>query len=151
MSKPKEPPPEVREKARALAEDLHRHNYLYHALDSPGISDAEYDRRLRALQRIEEEHPQLATPDSPTRRVGAPPLEAFEVFEHDPPMLSLDNALHEAEIKEFEEKAQRFLRQTFDREAEKFTYVVEPKLDGLAVELIYRDGVFVSGGGARKK
>ncbi len=146
MSKPKEPPPKVREKAKALAEDLHRHTYLYHVLDGPEISDAEYDRRLRALQKMEEKYPLLATPDSPTRRVGAPPIEAFEVFEHDPPMLSLDNALLAEEIKEFEEKARRFLRQTYDRDVEKFTYVAEPKIDGLAVELIYREGVFVSGG-----
>lgn len=139
-------PREVRARAQELADKLHHHNYLYYVLDSPEITDADYDRLLRELQEIEAKHPALAGPDSPTQRVGAPPLEAFEVFEHDPLMLSLENALTEEEVRAFEERALRFLRQTYDREVASPAYTAEAKLDGLAVEVIYRDGVLEAGG-----
>ncbi|MDA1000067.1 MAG: NAD-dependent DNA ligase LigA [bacterium] len=144
--KKKKVPPKDQKRARELAAELHQHNYRYYVLDAPAVSDAEYDRKFRALQALEEKYPSLVTPASPTQMVGAKPLEAFKVFEHDPPMMSLENAASEEEVCEFEERARRFLLQNFDREVEEWAYVVEPKLDGLAVELIYEGGVFVSGG-----
>lgn len=145
MKKPKVPPKDQK-RARELAAELHLHNYRYYVLAAPIISDAEYDRKFRGLQTLEKKHPSLVTPASPTQMVGAKPLEGFEVFEHKPPMLSLENAVDESEVREFEERARRFLLQNFDREVDKWEYVVEPKLDGLAVDLVYEDGVFVSGG-----
>ncbi|MEE9276056.1 MAG: NAD-dependent DNA ligase LigA [bacterium] len=146
MSGPENPPKSAADRAAKLRQTLDLHNHRYYVLDDPLVSDAEYDSLLRELQALEADHPALADPASPTRRVGAPPLEAFEVFLHDPPMLSLENAVDEEEVREFGERAKRYLRQTFDRELEACAYVVEPKLDGLAVELVYRDGLFVSGG-----
>ncbi|MBI3128064.1 MAG: NAD-dependent DNA ligase LigA [Candidatus Tectomicrobia bacterium] len=146
MTDPSRVPRNVRARAEELAEELHRHSHLYYALDSPEIEDAEYDRLFRELQDLEAAYPALARPDSPTRRVGAPPLDAFEVFEHDPPMLSLENALTEGEVRAFEERAARFLRQTYDREVASIAYTAEAKLDGLAVEIIYRGGVLEAGG-----
>ena len=110
------------------------------------ISDAEYDRMMRELQELEEKYPVLTSPDSPTMRVGAPPLDSFEAFHHDPPMRSLENAVTEAEVFAFEERAKRFLLQTYDRSIETFDFTCEPKLDGLAVEVIYQNGSLHSGG-----
>ena len=129
-----------------MARELHDHNIRYHVHDAPVISDAEYDRMMRELQALEEKHPALASPDSPTMRVGAPPLDSFEAFHHDPPMRSLENAVTEEEMVAFEERAKRFLLQTYDRSVEAFDFTCEPKLDGLAVEVIYRNGSFHSGG-----
>ena len=139
-------PPEDEKRAQTLARELHDHNIRYYAHDSPVISDAEYDRMMRELQALEEKHPALASPDSPTMRVGAPPLDSFDAFHHDPPMRSLENAVTEEEVLAFEERAKRFLLQTYDRNLEAFDFTCEPKLDGLAVEVIYRDGFFHSGG-----
>lgn len=139
-------PPEERERAEFLARELHEHNYRYHARDAPVISDAEYDRMMRELRALEEKRPALAAPDSPTARVGAPPLNSFDAFHHDPPMRSLENAASAEEVFAFGERARRFLRQTRDREVESFKVTCEPKLDGLAVEVIYRNGSFDSGG-----
>ena len=144
----KEPniPPEDTERAQTLARELHDHNIRYHVHDAPVISDAEYDRMIRELQALEQEYPALASPDSPTMRVGAPPLESFVPFLHDPPMRSLENAVAAEEVFAFEERAKRFLLQTYDRNIETFDITCEPKLDGLAVEVIYQDGSFHSGG-----
>ena len=139
-------PPEVEEHAQSLARELHDHNVRYHVHDAPVISDAEYDRMMRELQALEEKYPALASPDSPTMRVGAPPLDSFEAFHHDPPMRSLENAVSEEEVFAFEERAKRFLLQTYDRNIESFDFTCEPKLDGLAVEVIYINGSFHSGG-----
>ncbi|MDE0331097.1 MAG: NAD-dependent DNA ligase LigA, partial [Nitrospinae bacterium] len=139
-------PPEDEERAQALARELHEHNIRYHVHDAPVIADAEYDRMMRELQALEEKYPALASPDSPTMRVGAPPLDSFEAFHHDPPMRSLENAVAEEEIFAFEERAKRFLLQTYDRDIEAFDFTCEPKLDGLAVEVIYENGSFHSGG-----
>ncbi|MAE06040.1 MAG: NAD-dependent DNA ligase LigA [Nitrospinota bacterium] len=137
---------EILKRAAELADRLHLHNYRYYALDDPLVSDAEYDRLMRELQKLESGHPSLQNPNSPTQRVGADPLEAFGEFIHDPPMRSLENAVGEEEVREFEERASRYLAQTYDREIKNFEYIVEPKLDGSAVELVFKDGNFESGG-----
>jgi len=119
-----------------LTDELNRHLRLYYVLDQPEISDAEYDRLFRELQELEAAHPGLARPDSPTRRVGAPPAEGFAEFAHRVPMLSLDNAMSEDEIRAFDERVRRFLET-----ADELEYVVEPKLDGASLELVYEDGL----------
>ncbi len=123
-----------------LRSDIRRHNKLYYVDDNPEVSDAEYDRLMRRLQEIETAHPELVTPDSPTQRVGATPLKEFGTVTHNVPMLSLANAMDEEELKEFDQRVKRALSTTADIE-----YVFEPKIDGLAFEAIYENGVFVSG------
>jgi len=123
-----------------LREEINYHNYRYYVLDHPVISDAEYDRLLRELIELEKQFPELVTPDSPTQRVGAPPAEEFEQVRHTIPMLSLDNAFSEGEFREFDERVRRGLETSKDIE-----YTVEPKLDGVAVELVYENGIFVQG------
>ncbi len=127
-------------RAQKLREEINHHNYRYYALDSPEISDAQFDALMRELTTIEETFPELVTEDSPTRRVGAPPLDKFEIVTHTNPMLSLANVMNEREFLEFDERVKRLLGTTADIE-----YVGEPKLDGLAVELIYADGLFTLG------
>jgi len=132
------------EKARTEAErlrgEIEEHNYRYYVLDAPTISDAEYDRLFRRLAEIEERFPELRTPASPTQRVGAAPAEKFESVRHTIPMLSLDNAMREEEFLEFDDRVHRGLR-----DQDQIEYVVEPKLDGVAVELVYVDGVLTLG------
>ncbi|HVO22351.1 MAG TPA: NAD-dependent DNA ligase LigA [Candidatus Margulisiibacteriota bacterium] len=111
------------------------HNYRYYVLDAPTISDAEYDRLFRRLAELEGAHPELFDANSPTQRVGAPPAEKFETVRHTLPMLSLNNAMGEDEFREFDERTRRFLKT--DKPVE---YVAEPKLDGLAIELVYTHG-----------
>jgi len=127
--------PEILDRLQKLRDQIHYHNYRYHVLDDPVISDAEFDRLMQELQKLEDEFPELVTPDSPTQRVGAKPLEKFETVPHRVPMLSLENAFSEAEAREFEDRLKRFLRTS-----EEFDYVVEPKMDGVAVELVYEKG-----------
>lgn len=122
--------------------EINRHNYLYYVLDSPEVSDAEYDRLMRRLEALEEEYPGLVTTDSPTQRVGAAPVEEFGTVEHTVPMLSLNNAFGEKEAVEFDERIKRFLSIPPDEDIE---YATEPKMDGLAVELVYEDGLFSRG------
>ena len=109
-------------------------------LDNPLVSDAEYDRLFRRLLELEKEFPDLVTPDSPSLKVGAPPLEKFTTVQHTLPMLSLNNAMDGEELQEFEERIQRFLKLS-----DTIQYAVEPKIDGLAVELVYVDGKFAVG------
>ena len=123
-----------------LRRAIEKHNYQYHVLDDPLISDAEYDRLFRRLLELEKKHPELVTPDSPTQKVGAPPLERFSTVQHSLPMLSLNNAMDPQELVEFEESIQRFLKHN-----ESIDYAVEPKIDGLAVEIVYLDGKFTLG------
>jgi len=118
-----------------LRQRIQYHNHRYYVLDDPEISDAEYDRLMRELLDLEQRYPQYITADSPTQRVGGAPLESFEPASHTLPMLSLDNALDEEEFRAFDERTRRTLDLTGDVE-----YVCEPKLDGLAVELVYVDG-----------
>ncbi len=136
----------TREQAQARIEELRRlieyHNYRYYVLDQPEISDEEYDRLFRELVELEGQFPDLITPDSPTQRVGAPPLEAFPEHAHREPMLSLDNAFGEEELLEFDRRIKRFLDMSPDAEIE---YTCELKIDGLAVALTYENGVLTVG------
>ena len=91
-------------KIRQLREQINNHNYRYYILDDPEVSDAEYDRLMQELQALENQHPELIIPDSPTQRVGAKPLDAFETIVHTIPMLSLDNGFDDSEIREFEDR-----------------------------------------------
>jgi len=118
-----------------LRDNLHRHNYRYYALDDPEISDGEYDRMMRELIRLETAHPDLSRQDSPTTRVGVEPLEKFETVDHSIPMLSLDNAFSDSDIVDFDRRIKRILK--YD---DNIIYTAEPKLDGIAVELVYEDG-----------
>src|SRR5277367_5250895 len=119
-----------------LREELRRHEHLYYVLDTPEISDAEYDVLIRRLQELETLHPELATPDSPTRRVGGKPREGFQKVPHSSPMLSLDNALDEGELRAFDSRVREWLG------GEPFRYVAELKMDGLSMAARYRDGLF---------
>ncbi|HUO05651.1 MAG TPA: NAD-dependent DNA ligase LigA [Candidatus Binataceae bacterium] len=126
--------------AEKLREQIDRHNYRYYVLDAPEISDSEYDKLMRRLEAIEREHPDLATPDSPTQRVGAKPSEKFGIVKHRRMMMSLGNAMDEAEMREFDKKTKRFLKSDADIE-----YVTEVKLDGCGIELVYENGHLVVG------
>ncbi|MCG8670958.1 MAG: NAD-dependent DNA ligase LigA [Pseudomonadales bacterium] len=121
-----------------LREILRDHNYRYYVLDDPQVPDAEYDRLFRQLKKIEEENPDLITPDSPTQRVGAQALDEFHQVTHRVPMLSLDNVFNEEELQAFDKR----LKDRLDSE-DTVEYVCEPKLDGLAVSLIYENGLLV--------
>lgn len=132
---------EIRERIEDLTRRLQHHNYRYHVLDDPEISDAQYDRLFRELEDLEAKHPDLRLPDSPTLRVGAPPLEAFEKHTHRVPMLSLANAFSEEDLKAFDERVHRFLDLPGTVELE---YFVEPKFDGLSISLTYEHGVLVA-------
>lgn len=125
-----------------LRKILDEHNYQYHVLDAPSISDAEYDRLFQELKSLETEHPELITEDSPTQRVGATPLESFKQVQHRIPMLSLDNAFSVEEINHFDQKARQGLHCS---NTEKILYACEPKFDGVAVSLLYKNGIFVRG------
>ena len=127
--------------ARLLREAIERHNHAYYVLDAPTIPDAEYDSLFRELQALEAGFPDLQTPDSPTVRVGAPPLKSFSSVTHGVPMLSLNNAFDEAEVAAFDQR----VREGVELAGGEVEYAVEPKFDGLAVSLAYRDGVFVCG------
>ncbi|HWT91259.1 MAG TPA: NAD-dependent DNA ligase LigA [Solirubrobacterales bacterium] len=135
-------PPEQR--VAELRELLARHNHLYYVLDEPEIGDDEYDALLNELRVLEEEYPELRTPDSPTQRVGAPPLDRFEQVEHLEQMLSLGNARNEEELRAWENRLANYLKR-LDITASQFSYTTEPKIDGLAVTLTYEDGVLARG------
>jgi DNA ligase (NAD+) len=137
-----------------LREEIHSHNYRYYVLDSPVIPDAEYDQLMRELENLEKQFPHLVTPDSPTQRVGAPPLEKFAEVRHNLPMLSLANVFEEEEAREFDLRLRRFLdsREKEDDPLRRFLeehrgieYCCELKMDGIAVELIYEQGRFTTG------
>ncbi|CAA0079842.1 NAD-dependent DNA ligase LigA [Zhongshania aliphaticivorans] len=130
----------LRERLRALRDQLHHHSYQYYVLDAPEIPDAEYDRLFRELQEIEVQHPEWLSLDSPSQRVGAEPLPAFSQVRHETPMLSLDNVFSEQELLDFDRRVKSRLD-----DAAAPTYACEPKLDGIAVSLLYVDGVLVRG------
>src|SRR5579872_4519248 len=117
-----------------LRDTLRHHEHLYYVLDKPEITDAEYDRLMRRLQQLEAQHPELITPDSPSQRVGGKPREGFVKVPHSSPMLSLDNALNEEELREFDRRVRTLLG------GEHYEYVAELKLDGLSMAVRYRDG-----------
>lgn len=128
---------DIKKEIEKLAKEINEHNYRYYVLDAPVIADEEYDRMFRRLKELEEKYDHVL-PDSPTKRVGAPPLDKFEKVKHAEPMLSLDNAFSHDEVREFDQRARRFLKS--DEEIE---YTVEPKYDGLAMELTYEKGLLV--------
>jgi len=132
----------TRDRAESLRDQIRHHNYQYHALDDPEIPDAEYDRMMRDLQALEEEYPELVSPDSPTQRVGDVPISAFGTVQHELPMLSLSNAFTAEELQEFHRRV--LDRLVLDEHAE-LIYAAEPKLDGAAVSLLYEDGMLVRG------
>ncbi|MEJ5297052.1 MAG: NAD-dependent DNA ligase LigA [Armatimonadota bacterium] len=135
-------PQDVAQQAARLRERIEELNYHYFVLDSPLVDDAEYDRLFSELERLEEQYPELRTPDSPTQRVGAPPAEEFRTVVHRAPMLSLANAFGEEELEEFDARIKRFLGADAPGSIE---YVCELKIDGLAVSLTYERGVLVQG------
>ena len=136
-----EPKTETSDRSRTLREEITRHNHLYYVLDQPEISDAEYDQLFDELVELERKHPELITLDSPTQRVGAPPLEAFKSIRHRLPMLSLNKATSESEFLEFH---RRVIEQS-GVPADNIQYTAEPKFDGLAVEVVYEGGVVAKG------
>jgi DNA ligase (NAD+) len=129
-------------RAQELREQLNYHSYRYYVLDSPEVSDAEYDRLFRELSDIEAAYPSLITPDSPTQRVGATPSAAFQSYTHREPMLSLSNVFGDEELYAFDQRVKRMLGSAPDAEIE---YVAELKIDGLAISLTYENGMFVRG------
>ncbi|MGZ4203451.1 MAG: NAD-dependent DNA ligase LigA, partial [Thermoleophilaceae bacterium] len=135
---------DVEQRAAELRRQLDHHSHRYYVLDDPEVSDAEYDALLNELREIEAEHPELLTPDSPTQRVGAKPLEKFEQVRHLQPMLSLANARNEDELRAWETRIHNLLARQGVEDA-RIEYVAEPKIDGLAISLIYENGVLVRG------
>jgi DNA ligase (NAD+) len=131
-------------RAEELRRELAEHNHRYYVLDDPIIDDDAYDALLDELRAIEGEHPELRTPDSPTQRVGAPPLERFQQVEHAEQMLSLANARNEEELRGWETRIRNHLKR-LDISAAEFSYTTEPKIDGLAISLTYEDGFLVRG------
>jgi DNA ligase (NAD+) len=127
----------ISKKIEHLREKLRHHEHLYYVLDAPEISDAEYDAMMRELQALEKAHPELLTPDSPTQRVGGKPREGFVKVAHSSSMLSLDNALGEAELRDFDRRVRGLLKD------EEFAYVAELKMDGLSLAVHYQDGNMV--------
>ena len=123
-----------------LRKKINYHNYRYYVLDDPEISDAAYDLMMKELEGLEKKYPNLITPDSPTQRIGATPLKAFKTVQHSLLMLSLSNCFKEEEVEEFDQRVKKVLKMAGDIE-----YVAEPKLDGVAVELVYERGKFVIG------
>jgi len=126
----------VQHEIQKLRDEIERHEHLYYVLDQPVITDAEYDALVRRLQELENAHPELVTPDSPTQRVGGKPREGLQRVEHSTPMLSLDNALNEQELRDFDARVRQFLK------GQQFEYVAELKMDGLSMAAHYRDSRF---------
>jgi len=134
-------PHKIKNELDRLRAELHRHNYLYHTLDKPEISDAEYDRLFDELLELEKQYPEAVTPDSPSQRVGAPPLDMFQTVAHSQMMMSLGKVNTREECAEFIARLGRIVKD----DSVEFQFTVEPKLDGLAVELIYENGVLTRG------
>src|SRR5712671_5483505 len=131
------PPAAILKKIEALRDKIRRHEYRYYVLDDPEITDTEFDKLINDLKKLEAQHPELLTPDSPTQRVGGKPREGFVKVRHSSPMLSLDNALNEQEMREFDRRVRSLLPA-----GEPFEYVAELKLDGLSMAAHYRDSQF---------
>src|SRR5437660_10849670 len=117
-----------------LRDEIRRHEYRYYVLDDPQISDAEFDRLMNELKKLESAHPELITPDSPTQRVGGKPREGFVKVAHSAPMLSLDNAFGEEELRNWDRRVRELAG------SDKIEYVCELKLDGMSMALVYEDG-----------
>ncbi|MBD3610460.1 MAG: NAD-dependent DNA ligase LigA [Gammaproteobacteria bacterium] len=130
-------PADVKARAAQLRDEINHHNHLYYVTDSPEIPDAEYDRLMRELQELESQYTDLVTADSPTQRVGSTPLKAFKQVQHEVPMLSLGNAFSDDELNDFDRRVRERLQ------LDSIDYVCEPKLDGLAISLLYEDGILI--------
>jgi DNA ligase (NAD+) len=130
----------IKKRLKQLQTELNEHNYRYYVLDNPTISDQQYDHLFRELQELEQQNPHLITPDSPTQRVGATPSKEFAEVKHDTPMLSLENAFTETELIAFNQRVRQRLKTSDNIE-----YACEPKLDGVAISLLYEDGLLVRG------
>jgi len=128
--------PEISKRINYLRQELRKHEYYYYVLDDPLVSDAEYDRLMQELRQLEEEHPEMITPDSPTQRVGGQAAEKFNPVIHRRPLLSLDNAFSLAELQEFHRRVNRVV--------ETFSYMAELKIDGVSIVLVYQDGVLIN-------
>ncbi|WP_455211986.1 NAD-dependent DNA ligase LigA [Kaarinaea lacus] len=133
----KSDPQTVLNRINELREQINHHNYLYYVLDSPEIPDAEFDKLFRELQSLEQQHPDLIIPDSPTQRVGAHPLKEFGEVQHQIPMLSLGNAMDEEEVRNFGRRVTELLKES---DVDRIEYTAEPKLDGLAISVVYENG-----------
>jgi DNA ligase (NAD+) len=131
----------MKQRLQQLRDRLHQYSHAYYIKDDPLIADGEYDALFQELLAIESAHPELVTPDSPSQRVGSTPLEGFERFVHTYPMLSLGNSFSNQDLRDFDQRLMRFLP-----DVKNFTYMAEPKLDGLAVELIYEDSILIQAG-----
>ncbi len=132
-------PDHIRNRAEQLREQINHHNHLYYVLDKPEITDSQFDALMQELISIEQKYPNLVTPDSPTQRVGGRPREGLSTVKHRVPMLSLGNAFQEPELKDFDSRVKA------SAQDEKISYVAELKIDGLAVSLLYENGLFVQG------
>ncbi len=141
MASPKRKLSDEEAEIRALRETIEQHNYAYYVLDEPTVPDAEYDRLMRRLNQLEQRHPDLITPDSPTQRVGAAPIAEFGEVIHTQPMLSLDNAFSEEELRDFDRRVQERLKSANIDAGGAVEYAAEPKLDGTAVSVRYENGV----------
>src|SRR6185503_892507 len=130
---------QAQKKHSELADEIRRHDHAYYVEAKPSITDQAYDRLYRELLDLEKQFPDLITPDSPSQRVGGEPLKAFKPVQHLQPMLSLDNTYSQDELREFVNRVQRLLPN------EKLDWIVEPKVDGLAINLRYENGVFTCG------
>jgi DNA ligase (NAD+) len=138
-------PEHVLQQYERLKDELNYNNHRYYVLDDPSVPDIEYDRQMRLLQTLEDEYPSLITADSPSQRVGGEALVAFEQVRHDVAMLSLENAFSSEELESFERKISDRLNYSLSQDAPLIDYVCEPKLDGVAVSLLYQSGVLVRG------
>ncbi len=134
----------ARKRWEELRDQVEYHSHRYYVLDDPEIGDDEYDALYRELEALEAEHPELVTPESPTQRVGGEPVGRLEKVEHLQPMFSLANARSEEELRSWIERMRNHLRREGIEDA-RFEYVAEPKIDGLAISLVYRDGVLERG------
>src|SRR5262249_37309898 len=131
--------PSLAQRAAELRRLINHHNYLYYIEARPEISDREFDKLLSELQKLEADHPELVTPDSPTQRVGGQPIAGFKTVRHRQPMLSIDNTYNAGELREFDRRVRKLLP------GETVTYVVELKIDGVAISLTYEDGILSVG------
>jgi DNA ligase (NAD+) len=134
-------PDKIKKEIEQLRKKLRYHNYRYYVLNQPEISDYEFDRLMKKLQDLEGQYPELQDPNSPTQRVGGKPVKEFDNVTHDPPMLSLDNTYDQEELEEFEQRVLRNLENKVD----KIEWVIEQKIDGVAVSLEYENGKFIRG------
>ena len=131
---------DIHRRINELKKEIEKHNYHYYVLDNPIVSDTEWDKLFKELETLESEYPNLIDINSPTQRVGAKPLDGFKTDKHRIPMLSLSNAMNNEELRSFNERIKKLLETKNQIE-----YMAEPKLDGIGVELIYQDGVFLKG------